>query len=254
MAASVDTRISPPQGESAVTHLVGVRARWRTDSLGEFFCPACGGDRNHRRQHGRRWLRLLGAPLAPLRAVDECVQCTTCRRRYPVDALDRPTSARLTTLLRDAQYTVALAVLAAGGTSARAAREAACQVVREAGFEDHGEAQVLAALAALGGLDGTWGGGPSAAIPSQSGAGRPDAGCGRELAVELHATLEPLAPHLVPQGLERLLLEGAWIALADGPYRPAERDTLTAVGCCLRMTAEQIDSALEAAAHTPHQH
>ncbi|WP_037576557.1 hypothetical protein [Phaeacidiphilus oryzae] len=242
-----------------MTHLVGVRARWRTDSLGEFFCPGCGGDRRHRRQHGRRWLRLVGAPLLPLRTLDECVQCMTCRRRYPLEALERPTSARLTTLLRDAQYTVALAVLAAGGTTARAAREAACQVVREAGFEDHGEAQVLAALAALGGL-GESAGAPDAADAGVEAAGAagpgPDrfSGCGSELAVELHATLEPLAPHLAPQGLERLLLQGAWIALADGPYRPSERDTLTAVGCCLRMTAEQIDSTLEAAARMPHQH
>ena len=132
-----------------MTRLWGVRPKWRTDVLGDFFCPGCGGDRNYRRQHGRRWLRLLGTPLLPLGPVIGSVQCTSCHGRYGVEALEQPTSVRLGAMLRDAQYTIALALLAAGGTAHRAAREAACTVVREAGFEDCGEAQVLAALAAL---------------------------------------------------------------------------------------------------------
>src|SRR5581483_4734196 len=149
-------------GRAAVTRVVEARARWRTDALGEFFCPGCGGDRNHRRQHGRRWLRLAGVPVLPLRAVDGCVQCTSCRRRYDLAALEHPTSTRLLGLLRDAQYTIALAMLAAGGAGHRAAREAACEVIREGGFEDHGETQALAALAALGLID-EWGHGDGAA-------------------------------------------------------------------------------------------
>lgn len=215
-----------------MTRVLEARARWRTDALGEFFCPGCGGDRNHRRQHGRRWLRLAGVPVLPLRAVDGCVQCTSCRRRYDLAALEHPTSTRLLGLLRDAQYTIALAMLAAGGAGHRAAREAACEVIREGGFEDHGETQALAALAALGLID-EWGHGDGAAIGRQ-----------------LRAALEPLAPHLAPQGLERLLLQGAWIALADGPYRAEERETLRGVGVCLRLTEERIAEVLEAARHT----
>ncbi|MFC5884604.1 TerB family tellurite resistance protein [Kitasatospora aburaviensis] len=215
-----------------MTGLWGVRPRWRTDVLGDFFCPGCGGDRNYRRQHGRRWLRLLGTPVLPLGPVLGSVQCTTCHGRYGVESLEQPTCVRLGGMLRDAQYTVALALLAAGGTAHRAAREAACAAVREAGFEDCGEAQVLAALAALSGLGGEL----------------HDAhGVAGGLAAELHAVLEPLAAHLAQQGRERLLLQGAAIALADGRYLPQEREALAAVGRCLDLPQSTVGALLEAA-------
>ncbi|MDR3032660.1 MAG: TerB family tellurite resistance protein [Kitasatospora sp.] len=221
-----------------MTGLWGVRPRWRTDVLGEFFCPGCGGDRNYRRQHGRRWLRLLGTPVLPLGGVARSVQCTSCRGRYGVDALDQLTSVRLGGMLRDAQYTIALAALAAGGTTGRGGREAACAVIKEAGFDDCGEAQVLAALAALSGH----GGGEPLDVDVEGGG----------LAVELHAALEPLAPHLAVQGRERLLTLGAMVALADGRYLPQERAALAVIGRCLRLTAPQVDRLLEAATRAPH--
>jgi len=221
-----------------VTGLWGVRPRWRTDVLGEFFCPGCGGDRNYRRQHGRRWLRLLGTPLLPVGPVIRSVQCTSCKGRYGVDAIEQLTSVRLAAMLRDAQYTIALAALAAGGTGSRTGRDAACAVIREAGFEDCGEAQVLAALAALSGQAG---GEPLDVDAEGSG-----------LAVELHAALEPLAPHLALQGRERLLTQGAWVALADGRYLPQERAALAVVGRCLKLNPAQVDALLEAATRAPH--
>ncbi|GAA1155203.1 hypothetical protein F4556_004915 [Kitasatospora gansuensis] len=221
-----------------MTGLWGVRPRWRTDVLGDFFCPGCGGDRNYRRQHGRRWLRLLGTPVLPVGPVTGCVQCTSCHRRYGVETLDQLTCVRLAAMLRDAQYTVALAVLAAGGTGSRSARDAACGVIREAGFEDCGEAQVLAALAALSGVGGE--------APLDL------AGAGSGLTVELHAAIEPLAPHLAQPGRERLVLQGAWIALADGRYLPQERAALAAVGRCLKLPGSRVDELLEAATNAPH--
>ncbi|MGW6918745.1 TerB family tellurite resistance protein [Kitasatospora sp. NPDC054939] len=219
-----------------MTGLWGVRPRWRTDVLGDFFCPGCGGDRNYRRQHGRRWLRVLGTPVLPLGPVLGCVQCTFCHGRYGVESLEKPTCVRLTAMLRDAQYTVALALLAAGGTGHRAAREAACGVVREAGFDDCGEAQVLAALAALSGLGGEL-------YDAHGMAGG--------MAVELHAALEPLAPHLAEPGRERLLLLGAAIALADGRYLPQEREALAAVGRCLGLAGDRTEALLAAATSAP---
>lgn len=220
-----------------MTRLWEVRPRWRTETLGEFFCPGCGGDRNYRRQQGRRWARVLGIPLVPAGGPAVAVQCTACRGRYGTDVLEVPTTARLSRTVRDAQYTVALAVLAAGGTGSRPAREAACALVRDAGFEDCGEAQVLAALAAL------WGG-PDGSFDVH--------GHGSGLAVELHAALELAAAHLAAPGLERLLLQGARIALADGPYRPAERDVLMTAGRCLRLPDGRVGELLETAAGTPH--
>ncbi|MFI9325983.1 TerB family tellurite resistance protein [Kitasatospora sp. NPDC052868] len=160
------------------------------------------------------------------------MQCTSCRGRYGVESLEQPTCVRLAGMLRDAQYTIALALLAAGGTAHRAAREAACGSVRDAGFEDCGEAQVLAALAALSGLGGEL-------YDAHGMAGG--------LAVELHAVLEPLAPHLAHQGRERLLLQGAAIALADGRYLPQEREALVAVGRCLDLPQARVGALLEAA-------
>ncbi|MFD7640947.1 TerB family tellurite resistance protein [Kitasatospora sp. NPDC059795] len=221
-----------------MTGLWGVRPRWRTDVLGEFFCPGCGGDRNYRRQHGRRWLRLLGTPVLPLGGVVRSVQCTSCRGRHGTDALEQLTSVRLGAMLRDAQYTIALAALAAGGTGSRSGREAACAVIKEAGFDDCGEAQVLASLAALSGH----GGGEPLDVDVAGGG----------LAVELHAALEPLAPHLLVQGRERLLTLGAMVALADGRYLPQERAALGVVGRCLDLTGEQVDRLLEAATRAPH--
>jgi len=217
----------------ASRQLFGLGARWHTEALGEFFCPECGGDRNYRRQGGRRWLRLLGLPVLPLGDAGTTLQCTSCRARYGMDALERPTSGNLLLMLRTAQYTIALSVLAAGGT-ARSAREAAVGVIHEAGYPELDEPQVLAALSGgdeeLGELYG----------------------CGSGLAIELHTALEPLRAHLAEPGRERLLLQGALIALADGPYRPAEREALRAAGRCLKLSSERIDATLEAAARQPH--
>ncbi|WP_348532786.1 TerB family tellurite resistance protein [Kitasatospora sp. MAP5-34] len=181
---------------------------------------------------------MVGTPIVPVGPVIGSIQCTSCHGRYGVETLEQLTSVRLAAMLRDAQYTVALTVLAAGGTGSRAAREAACAVVREAGFEDSGEVQVLAALAALTGVDGD--------VPVDLD------GAGSGLAIELHAALEPLAPHLAQQGRERLLLQGARIALADGRYLPQERAALAAVGRCLKLAELRVGELLQSATSASH--
>lgn len=184
------------------------------------------------------WLRLLGTPVLPLGPVIGSVQCTTCHGRYGVQSLEQLTGVRLSAMLRDAQYTVALAVLAAAWAPAAAApARRPARSSRTAGFEDCGEAQVLAALAALSGLGGEL---------------HQAHGLADGLAVELHAALEPLTPHLAQQGRERLLLQGAWIALADGRYLPQEREALTEVGRCLGLGEEQVGTLLEAATRAAH--
>ncbi|MEV8418920.1 TerB family tellurite resistance protein, partial [Streptomyces niveus] len=71
--------------------------------------------------------------------------------------------------------------------------------------------------------------------------------CGAALAIELHEALEPLAPHLAAAGRESILLQGARIALADGPYSAAERDVLSTVGGALQLCAEDTARLLESA-------
>lgn len=201
---------------------------------GEFFCPGCGGDRNYQRLTGRRRFTLLGVPVLPRGETGPVVECAACRSHYGADVLDHPTTNRFSAMLRDAVHTVALAVLAAGGCCARSSLETAAATVRSAGFEDCTEDQLGALVEALAADTGRFLGEP----------------CGASLAIELHEALDPLAPHLAATGREAILLQGARIALADGPYTPAERDALATVGAALTICSDDVTRLL-ATARTP---
>lgn len=218
-------------GRGWAARLAGVRTRWRTVEDGEFFCPDCGGDRNYRRRTGRRRFVLLGVPVLPRGAAAPVIECAACRGHFDAGSLDGPTTQRLATMLRDAVHSVALSVLAAGGTEAPGSRAAAVEMVRAAGFPDCTEDQLLTLLAALRADTGTEG--ADGLVPA-----------------ELSGALRALAPHLAPAGRESLLLQGASVALADGPYRPVEREVLEAVGQALAIQPEDTERLL-AAARTP---
>ncbi|MDH2391291.1 TerB family tellurite resistance protein [Streptomyces sp. HNM0663] len=211
----------------------GVHTSWNTIGDGEFFCPGCGGDRNYRRRTGRRRFTFLGVPLLPRGSAGPVVECAACRSRYGMDVLDHPTTTRFSAMLRDAVHTVALAVLASGGTASRTVRETAVTTVRAAGLDDCTEDQLTSFIDALA---------------ADTGRFIADSGpCGAALAIELHEALEPLAPHLAPAGRESILFQGARIALADGPYIPAERDVLTTVGTALQLAPEDTTRLLDSA-------
>ncbi|MFL5996121.1 MAG: TerB family tellurite resistance protein [Streptomyces sp.] len=221
-------------GAARPARLMGTRTAWTTVGDGEFFCPGCGGDRNFQRLTGRRRLVLLGVPVLPRGDTGPVVECAACRRHFGTDVLDHPTTTRFSAMLRDAVHTVALAVLAAGGTCSRTSLETAAATVRAAGFDDCTEDQLEALVEALA-----------------EDTGRVyDRPCGAGLAIELHEALDPLAPHLAPAGRESILLQAARVALADGPYTPAERDVLTTVGTALTICADDVTRLL-AAARTP---
>ncbi|BDM67394.1 hypothetical protein HEK616_08810 [Streptomyces nigrescens] len=230
--------------------VMGVRTSWRTVADGEFFCPDCGGDRNYLRRTGHRRLTLLGVPLLSRGHTGPVLECSACHGRFGLDALDHPTTVRFSAMLRDAVHTVTLALLAAGGTSSRAVRETAVDAVRTAGFPDCSEDQLLTLLAALAADTGRLTGTYDAVTGGHCGHAGLDP-CGTALAIELHETLEPLAPHLAPAGRESLLLQGARIALADGAYTPAEREVLTTVGGALTLGPADTERLLAAAARTP---
>lgn len=115
-----------------VPRILGTRTAWSTVGDGEFFCPGCGGDRNYQRLTGRRRFTLLGVPVLPRGETGPVVECAACHRHYGADVLDHPTTTRFSAMLRDAVHTVALAVLAAGGTCARTSLETAASAVRSA--------------------------------------------------------------------------------------------------------------------------
>jgi tellurite resistance protein len=201
---------------------------------GEFFCFSCGGDRNYRRRTGRRRFTVIGVPLLPRGQAGPVVECQGCRGRFGTEVLDQLTTTRFSSMLRDAVHTVTLAVLAAGGTTARTALEAAVCVVRSAGFQDCTEGQLESLVEALAADEGRLGlyDGPECR--------------GAALSIELHEALEPLAPHLAGPGRESILLQGARVALADGPYIPAEREVLSTVGAALRIDADDVARLLSA--------
>ncbi|MFC9287541.1 TerB family tellurite resistance protein [Streptomyces sp. NPDC057052] len=219
---------------TGLARVLGHRTAWTPVGDGEFFCPGCGGDRNYQRLTGRRRFTLLGVPVLPRGETGPVVECAACRRHFGTDTLDHPTTTRFSAMLRDAVHTVALAVLSAGGPCARTSLETAAVAVRAAGFPDCTREQLAALVDALAADTGRVHGEP----------------CTPGLAIELHEALGPLAPHLAPVGRESLLLQGARIALADGPYTPAEREVLATVGTALALRADDVTRLL-AAARTP---
>ncbi|MFI1754576.1 TerB family tellurite resistance protein [Streptomyces sp. NPDC020571] len=225
----------PGQGRTSraarLPRILGTRTAWTPVGDGEFFCPGCGGDRNYTRLTGRRRFTLLGVPVLPRGESAPTVECAACRRHYGTDVLDHPTTTRFSAMLRDAVHTVALAVLTAGGTCSRTSLETATVAVRAAGFEDCTEDQLNALVEALEADTGRVRGEP----------------CVPGLAIELHEALDPLAPHLAAVGRESILLQGARIALADGPYTPAERDALATVGAALTLCSDDVTRLLESA-------
>ncbi|WP_133911751.1 TerB family tellurite resistance protein [Streptomyces sp. NBC_00582] len=217
-----------------LARILGTRTAWTPVGDGEFFCPGCGGDRNYQRLAGRRRFTLLGLPVLSRGETGPVVECAACQCQYGTEVLDHPTTTRFSAMLRDAVHTVALAVLSAGGGCARPSLDTAADAVRAAGFSDCTREQLAALVDALAADTGRTYGEP----------------CGAGLAIELHEALDPLAPHLAPTGREAILLQGARIALADGPYTPSEREVLATVGAALTIDADEVTRLL-AAAGTP---
>lgn len=216
--------------------IYGTRTAWDTVGDGEFFCPCCGGDRNYRRLMGRQRLTVLGLPVLARGSAGSVVECTACGTHFEPGTLDHPTTTRFSAMLREAVHTVTLAVLAAGGTTSRTVLETAAAVVRDAGLDDCSQEQLFTIVEVLAADTG----------PGE-GAGPAAEACGAALAIELHEVLHPLAPHLAVAGREAVLLRGARIALADGPYSQAEREVLTTVGGALRLCPADTAKLLEAA-------
>ncbi|WP_059013443.1 TerB family tellurite resistance protein [Streptomyces specialis] len=212
---------------SRLARLAGIRTAWRVIDDGDFFCAACGGDRCYQRLGGRRRFTVLGLPVLARGDAEPVVECVSCRGRFPLSALDEPTTTRLSVLLRDGVHTVAVALLAAGGGGAVAARRTAVESVRAAGFRDCTEERLLTLQAAMG----------ARTLPPP--------------AHEVREALTALAPHRAAPGRESLLLHGARIALADGPYGAEEREMLTIVGDALRLPPADTERLLAAAAQ-PH--
>jgi zinc-ribbon family/Tellurite resistance protein TerB len=170
---------------------------------GRFHCPNCGGDRNYQHKRLRRFFTLFFLPVIPLGTVGEVVTCQTCRKRFDPAVLRRPTATQMASALPAGMRVLAAVVLRAGGATA-AATHAAVDAVRRAGAPEYGIAELTTDLQ----------------LPIEAAVG----------------PLQALAAHLVPEARERYLSEAVRIALADGPLKPQERDSIVWLAGHLGMT------------------
>ena len=139
-------------------------------------------------------------------------------------------------MLRDAVHTVALAVLAAGGAPRphRPARRRRQRSARPASPTARRTSSPPSSTRCAADTGRSYGRRRDACAGARHRAPR---GPG------------PARPHLAPAGRESILLQGARIALADGPYTPAEREVLATVGAALTICADDVTRLLAAAAH-----
>lgn len=211
---------------------------WKTVEDGDFFCPGCGGDRNYELRVGRRRLAVLRMPVLPRGKSGPVVACSSCLSHFAPEVLQQPTTTRLGSMLRTAVHAVALTVLTAGGAESPTVRTTAVGWLRTAGFASCDEERLLTLLAAFQAecassiLDPAKTEPPASEIVGEA---------------ELRAALTPLTPHLSLSGREGLLLEGARVALADGPYESAELAVLDVVGEALLLSAVDVERLLAAA-------
>ena len=197
----------------------GVRTTWQTEADGEFFCA--GVRRRPQLPAAHRHAEsftLFDVPLVHRGTVDAVAECGACHRRYDLAALDLPHLQPLLAMLRDAVHTVALAVLdrRRRRVPPGAARPRWTPCARP-GSSDCTEDQLIGLLAALAADEGRLPGAGSYDALADAVDG---AGPGVHRAARGAGTARPATWR--PQGRERILLQGARIALADGPL-PAGR-------------------------------
>jgi Tellurite resistance protein TerB len=183
----------------------GFKIRYKLLDKGVFFCPRCGGDRPYEHRMGRKWFRLYYIPLFPVGGpVNEHVRCDVCQGTFSMQALARPTSTQLSSLLLDGVRGVLVHVLRAGSTQSPAAREVAVAEVQRAGLPGYTNATLSADLDAVPG--------------------------------DLNPLVSNLGGQLADPGKENLVRAAVKTALADGPLTDLERSIVNGTAAALGMT------------------
>jgi len=68
--------------------IFGTRARYRTISSGEFFCPHCQRPREYAHRRGKNYFSLYFVPIFPLGDGGEFIECQSCGMSYNLDVLN----------------------------------------------------------------------------------------------------------------------------------------------------------------------
>jgi hypothetical protein len=192
--------------------IFGFRVVLRTIAGGTFFCPDERADRPCLRRAARRWFTLFFVPVIPLGRLGGLVQCESCRRTFPLEALDAPTTGELSRRLTDARRTAIAGVLTRRGAADPAVRRAAVSLLARE-LPDATESWVDADLHAIG----------------------PD---------EYEAHVAALGPELSVAGREGFLADLAWLARSGGPVDAPTRQVLERIGAGLGMTPAHVRGVL----------
>lgn len=188
--------------------LTGSRVCYRTIGRGTFHCERCGGDRPYQHRSGRRWLHVLGIPLARRGGTGEHLRCAICRTCYRVELLAVPTVDQMTMALLAGTTAAVLAMLAAGGSASSPARRRGIELIRNAGAEGYDDRRLAEALGEVG----------------------------RPFAKALRPALEAFAVQLECPAREWFLAKVVEVGLADGALSAAERDVACTVARYLGMS------------------
>lgn len=187
--------------------LTGSRVCYRTIGRGVFHCERCGGDRPYLHRSGRRWLHVLGLPVAARGDTGEHLRCAICRTCYRVELLAVPTVDQMAMALLAGTTAAVLAMLGAGGLVSAAARRRGIELIRAAGAESYDDERLFDAL-------------------GERSAGQP----------ALRPALEAFAVQLECPAREWFLAKVVEVGLADGSLSAAERDVACTVARHLGMS------------------
>lgn len=205
--------------------LMGSRVFYRTIDRGILHCERCGGDRPYQRRSGRRWLHLLGVPVAALGSTGEHLRCAVCRTCYRVELLAVPTMDEMELALLAGTKAAVLAMLGAGGAASPAARRRGIEMIKAAGAEGYDGQRLAAALCEQPAA-------PSAADPGEADGARATDGP----AIGLRPAVEAFAIQLEVLARDWFLARVVEVGLADGPLSAAEREVAGTVARYLGMS------------------
>lgn len=121
--------------------LVGVTERWEQCGTGEFFCPACGSQREYRHRRSRNWF-CLGIPLIPRDVTAEVYECQTCHRAYGEQILTAPPRSDLATRRQRLTRAGAVTAILDDDPYAEAPRHVAVSVIAAAGLPHYSTADL----------------------------------------------------------------------------------------------------------------
>lgn len=198
--------------------MTGSRVCYRTVGRGVFHCERCGGDRPYQHRSGRRWLQLLGVPVASLGGTGEHLRCAVCHTCYRVELLAVPTIDQMEIALLAGTTAAVLAMLCAGGSASPAARRRGIELIRTAGADSYDDQRLATELGER----------PEHASEARSVDGQ---------AVGLRPALEAFAVQLEGHAREWFLAKVVEVGLADGALNAAEREVAGTVARYIGLSA-----------------